>query len=299
MVSSRKNESDMTRAEALFSLIGGVVGFGLAGGSAWLLGAHSAPRREVAVLGTTEDGTQDDAGNASVDLAMAANANLVESLRECSQRLSRLTDDESRIEQQVEAERMAEADASQASLARRRARREPSQSDWRQLASTGTIRYLLPCASFNPTPEVMGRLALAQQDVPAIQSAFTAARDDAWTQIRPLCAAAAGSTGTADKLGLDACPQVIFNAERATDPAAAAFAMRAVGAVQAGLAEPSTVPAGDPVGAAFLVLTGVAKDAETKLGSVLGPEDAHTAVYGSGSCGHTSEFGSPVEATAR
>jgi hypothetical protein len=169
----------------------------------------------------------------------------------------------------------------------------------RELARTGTIRYLLPCAAFNPTPEVIGRLGLAQQDVFAIQSAFTASRDDAWTRIRPLCAAAAGSTATADKLGLDACPAVIFNAERATDPAAAAFAMRAVGAVQAGLAAPSTVPAGDPVGTVFLVLTGVAKDAETKLGSMLGPEDAHTAVYGGGSCGHTSEFSSPGEPSGR
>jgi hypothetical protein len=48
--------------------------------------------------------------------------------------------------------------------------------------------------------------------------------------------------------------------------------------------------------AAFLVLTGVAKDAEKRLGSVLGPEDAHSAVYAAGSCGRTSEFSS---ATAR
>jgi hypothetical protein len=68
--------------------------------------------------------------------------------------------------------------------------------------------------------------------------------------------------------------------------------MRAVGAVKAGLADPSTVPSDDPVGAAFLVLTGVAKDAEKRLGSVLGPEDAHSAVYGAGSCGRTSEFSS-------
>jgi len=228
-----------------------------------------------------------------------ANANLVESLRGCSQRLARLTDDESRIEQQLEAERMAEADASQSLQARRRARRDPSPSDWRELASAGTIRYLVPCASFNPTPEVMDRLALAPRDVPAIQSAFTAARDDAWTQIRPLCAAAAGSAATADKLGLDACPQVIFNAEKAADPAAADFAMRAVAAVKAGLTDPSVVPAGDPLGAAFLVLTGVANDAEAKLGSVLGPQDAHTAVYGSGSCGHTFEFNSPGTGSSR
>jgi len=158
------------------------------------------------------------------------------------------------------------------------------------MASVGTIRYLLPCASFNPTPEVLDRLGLAPRDVPAVQSAFAAARDTAWTQIRPLCATAAGSMTTADSLGLDSCPQVILDAERTKDPAAADRAMRAVGAVKAGLADPSAIPPDDPVAAAFVVMTGVAKDSEGRLGSVLGPEDAHSVVYGNGSCGHTSEF---------
>jgi len=95
---------------------------------------------------------------------------------------------------------------------------------------------------------------------------------------------------TADNLGLDSCPQVILDAERAKEPAAADRAMRAVGAVKAGLADPSTVPSDDPVAAAFVVMTGVAKDAEARLGAALGPEDAHSAVYGNGSCGRTSEF---------
>jgi hypothetical protein len=291
----------MTRAETLFALIGGVIGFGAAYGSVWLLNVHvnPVPRAGLVHSSAADDAAMEGDGDAGIDLAMAANANLVESLRECSQRLAHLTDDEARVEQQLEAERMAEADASQSSQARRRARREPSPADWKQLSSAGTIRYLLPCESFNPTPETIDRLALAPADVPAIQSAFTAAREDAWTRIRPLCATAAGSAATADRLGLEACPQVILNAERTADPAAADFAMRAVAAVKAGLTDPSTVPAGDPVGAAFLVLTGVASDAEAKLGAVLGPEEAHTAVFGNGSCGHTSEFTSPRVASTR
>ncbi len=101
-------------------------------------------------------------------------------------------DDKDHNEQQIEAERFAEADASQFAQARRLARRDPSQSDWKLMASAGTIRYLLPCASFNPTPEIADSLGLAPRDVPAIQSAFAAARDTAWTQIRPLCATASG-----------------------------------------------------------------------------------------------------------
>jgi hypothetical protein len=288
----------MNRAEILFALIGGVLGFGSAS-SLWLLVHPDADRGKDAIARHTIQDDTADSSDASVDLAMVANANLVESLRECSQKLSRLADDESRTEQQLEAERMAEADASQSSQARRRARREPSPSDWKQMASTGTIRYLLPCASFRPAPDAMERLGLAPGDVVAIQSAFTAAREDAWAQVRPLCAAAAGGAATADRLGLDACPQVILNAEATTDPSAADRAMHAVASMRAGLTDPSAIPAGDPVGAAFLVLTGVAKDAETKLGAILGPEDAHRAVYGSGSCGRTSELTSPGAVSAR
>jgi hypothetical protein len=274
----------------LFALMGVFLGTVVAYAALRLFGAQPGAVSGSGVVAiATEDGSRGDA-DASVDPAMAANASLVESLRECSRRLARLTDDESHVEQQLEAERMAEADASRSARARRLSRRDPSQEDWKQMAATGTIRYLLPCASFNPSPEALNRLGLAPRDVPSIQSAFDAARQSAWTQVRPLCVAAAGSAATADRLGLDSCPQVILDAARTANPAAADSAMRAVGAVKAGLADPSTISADDPVGATFLVLTGVAKDAETRLGSVMGPEDARAAVYGNGSCGRTSEF---------
>jgi hypothetical protein len=278
----------MSRRDGLFALSGGVIGAAVGCGALWLSSVRSdaAPRQPSSAA---TDGGGDD-GDAGADPAMIANANLAESLHACSQRLASLMDDRAQLEQQLEAERMAEADASRSAQARRMARRDPSQSDWKQMASAGTIRYLLPCASFNPTPDVLDRLGLAPRDVPVVQSAFAGARDAAWAQIRPLCATAAGNMATADNLGLDSCPQVILDAERAKEPAAADRAMRAVGAVKAGLADPSTVPSDDPVAAAFVVMTGVAKDAEARLGAALGPEDAHSAVYGNGSCGRTSEF---------
>ena len=229
---------------------------------------------------------------------MEANANLSQSLHECSQKLASLMDDNAKLEQQLDSERTSEVDAGRAAQARRMARRNISQDDWKQLASVGTIRYVLPCASFNPAPEVMDRLGLAQRDVPAIQSAFTAARDAAWTQIRSLCATAVGSAAAAERLGLDLCPQAVFDSEKTTNPAGADAAMRAVGAVRAGLSESSAVPAGDPVGATFLVLTGVAKDAETRLASVLTADDARSVVYGNNNCGRVSEFTSPTPEVA-
>lgn len=277
----------MTRRERLFTLSGGVIGAVVAYGLVRLSNAHSdTVSRGDVVAGAAED----EQGKDPNDPAMVANAHLTTSLEECSQGLARLNDENARLEHRLEAEQMAEADASRSAQARRSARRDPSQSDWKQMASTGTIRYLLPCASFSPTPEVLDRLGLAPRDVPAIQSAFAAARGAAWAQIRPLCATATGSATTADRLGLDSCPQVILDSARATNPAAADNAMRAVGAVKAGVADPSAIRSDDTVGTAFLVLTGVAKDAENQLSSVLGPEDARAAVYGNGSCGHTSEF---------
>src|SRR5580658_7440500 len=278
----------MTRRERVFAFSGCIVGGLLAYGSVRLSNASSegSGRENSVAAGATADPAPGAGG--SIDPAMVANANLAESLHQCSESLAALMGDKARLEQQLEGERTSEADASRTARARRMARRDPSQSDWKQLASAGTIRYVLPCASFNPTPEVLDRLGLGQTDVPAIRSAFAAAREAAWAQIGPLCATALG--GPADRVGLDSCAQVILDAERKTSPADADNAMRAVGAVKAGLADPSTLPANDPVGAAFLVFTGIAKDAESQLASVLGPDDARAAVFGDGSCSRMSEF---------
>jgi hypothetical protein len=290
----------VTGREQLFALSGGVIGAVVTYGSLRWSNAHSdvAPRGDNSASTAAEVDGADDDRDAGVDPAMEANENLIKSLHECSQKLALLTDEKTQLERQLDTERTSEVDASRAAQARRMARRNISQDDWKQLASTGTIRYLLPCASFNPTPEVMDRLGLAARDVPAIQSAFTAARDAAWSQIRPLCTTALGGAGAADRLGLDLCPQAIFDAEKTTSPSGADTAMRAVGAVKAGLAESSAIPQGDPVGAAFLVLTGVAKDAETRLGSVLTADDARSVVYGNNNCGRVSEFTSPAPQVA-
>ncbi|HEY1697170.1 MAG TPA: hypothetical protein VGG39_33650 [Polyangiaceae bacterium] len=279
-------EAGALRRDALFALIGALLGAACTGAcfSAFLW----APRHATASQGVqaaAETGRSD--GDSPVDdPAMEANANLVASLRACSQKLTALQDDEARMER----DRESEVDASQAARARRMARREPSPDDWKQMASTGTVRYFLPCGAFEPAPELLDRLGLAPRDVPAVQSAFAAARQSAWSQIRPLCAAAAGTASTADRLGLESCPQVILDAARAADGAATDRAMRSVGAVRAGLADPSTIAADDAVGVAFLALTGVAREAETRLVADLGPDEAHAVVYANGGCGRTAEF---------
>jgi hypothetical protein len=279
----------VTTRETLLAVGGGV---GLIVG---LLGIAIPRRTAIQEFAPPERGTEDRGRqvDASTDPAMIANASLAESLRDCSRQVERLSDDKTLLEQQISDERAAAAGASRAELARRIARHDLSQSDWKQLARTGTIRYVLPCASFNPEPETMNRLGLAPRDVLVIHDAFDAARNTAWTQIRPLCIAALGNTGEADILGLDVCPRVILDSARAADPRAADNTMRAVATVRAGLADPSTIPASDPLGTAFLVMTAVAKDVELRLASQLGPDDVRAIVYGNNGCTHTTEFSGP------
>jgi hypothetical protein len=224
---------------------------------------------------------------------MLANANLSQSLSECSHQLALVTEENVRLEQQLETERNAAADAGKSALARRIARRDLSLDDWKQLARTGTVKYVLPCASFNPSPETIDGLGLEARDIPVVRDAFVAARAVAWGQVRPLCASAVGSLNAADRLGLEACPQLILSSEKTRNPNAADVAMRAVAATRAGLSNPSALPAGDPVAATFYALTAVAKDAENHIGAQLGPDEAQVAVYGTNNCSHMVDFPGP------
>jgi hypothetical protein len=275
----------VTGRETLFAVGGGA---GLIVGLVGLVSPRRAPVQGFAL--ESVDRAQNVEAAANDDPAMIANARLAEDLVQCSRQLERFSDEKALLEQQISDERAAVADASQSALARRIARRDLSQSDWKELARTGKIRYVLPCASFNPPPETMNKLGLAPRDVPVIHDAFDAARGTAWTQIRPFCVAALGNAREADILGLDLCPKVILDSAEASDPRAAADAMRAVGTVRAGLADPSTIPSSDPVGAAFLAMTSIAKDAELRIGSELGPDDVRAMVYGNNGCIHTAEF---------
>jgi len=282
----------VTRRELFSAGIGSAVTAAvLVGLQQWA--AHEGPTRELR-NGTGATVASTPAASVverSDQVWRTANANLAETVRLTQERLERNEAEKKELERRLKEAKVKLA-AAENDGAPPRNEFDLTQDDWKQLASTGTIRYVLPCASFNPSPEVMDRLKLAPRDVPAIQSAFTAARDEAWSQIRPLCTNAVGSATAAERLGLDSCPQVILDAEKTTNPAGADAAMRAVGAVRAGLSEPSAIPAGDPVGASFLVLTGVAKEAEARLGAVFSAEDARYVVYGNNECSHVSEFAS-------
>jgi hypothetical protein len=285
-------EAAVVRRENLFALGGTVLGFGLCYG-VLAIASVLRPQPSPGDVATAEPSPVAAEADSSIDPAMAANANLSQSLSECSHQLALVTEENVRLEQRLEAEHEAASDAGKSALARRIARRDLSSDDWKQLARTGTVKYVLPCASFNPSPDTIDGLGLAPHDVPVVQEAFVAARAVAWAQVRPLCASAVGSLNAADRLGLEACPQLILSSEKTTNPNAADVAMRAVAATRAALSDPSALPAGDAVATTFLALTGVAKDAENHIGAQLGPDQALVAVYGTNGCSHMVDFPGP------
>jgi hypothetical protein len=284
----------MVRRESLFALSGAVLGFGLCYlALAIASGLRTRPPGEVPTAEPSNSVPVAAEADSSIDPAMIANANLSQSLSECSHQLALVTEENVRLEQQLDSERNAVADAGKSTLARRIARRDLSLDDWKQLARTGTVKYVLPCGSFNPSPETIDGLGLEANDVPVVRDAFVAARAVAWGQVRPLCASAVGSLNAADRLGLEACPQLILSSEKTTNPNAADVAMRAVAATRAGLSDPSALPTGDAVAATFYALTAVAKDAEAHIGAQLGPDEAQVAVYGTNNCSHMVDFPGP------
>jgi hypothetical protein len=285
----------VVRRERLFAVSGAGLGFGLCYGVlaiARVLRAQPSPG-DVPRVEPSDRAPVAAEGDSTMDPAMIANANLSESLSQCSHQLALVTEENVRLEQQLDAEHNARADAGQSALARRIARRDLSLGDWKQLARTGTVKYVLPCASFNPSPETIDGLGLDPHDVPVVRDAFVAARAVAWGQVRPLCASAVGSLNAADRLGLEACPQLILSSEKTTNPSAADVAMRAVASTRAGLSDPSALPTGDPVAVTFFALTAVARDAENHIGAQLGPDDARVAVYGTNNCSHVVDFPGP------
>jgi hypothetical protein len=278
--------------DKLFAVSGALVG--LMGGYGLLTLANllRGPLPTGVVTSMVLSPPRDGAGDGGVDPAMIANANLTSSVVECTRQLRGALDDDAHLEQELEAARTA--DAGPAAQERRIARRNLSPKDWKELAETGTVKYLLPCASFNPAPETMDRLGLAARDVPVVRDAFAAARESAWTRIRPLCVSAVGGgAGQADLLGLESCPQVILASAKGANPSDTDNAMRGVAFLRAGVSDPSAPPADGPIGSALLALTEVAKDAEGRIGSQLGAEDARVLVYGSNNCSHMVELAGP------
>jgi hypothetical protein len=277
----------MVVREKLYAIGGALVG--LVVGVSPLAMGHLLPARPAPVPAVVVLPPALSSAEAGIDPAMIANINLTTSVVECTRKLQGALDDDTHLEQELEAAQNQDAGAT-AALERRISRRNLSPKAWKDLAKAGTVRYLLPCASFRPSDETLNRLGLAPSDVPVVADAFAAARDAAWTRLRPMCAGVVGNADQAERLGLDACPEVLLASARGVSETDVDEALRTVGSLKAGLTDPGAAPADATLGAALLGMTDIARDAESRIASRLGPEAARVIVYGSNGCSHMVEL---------
>ena len=167
------------------------------------------------------------------------------------------------------------------------------QSDWQNLAKSGTIKYRMPCQrkeGFTPSAEGLNKLGLAPQDAEPIREAYAKSYQRLWPKIRAVCGEALGNPELADALGPDSCVHVTMNIARKKDSKGAREAAYALTDQRAGIAEPSKKIQGHMVYRLFDALTSEMPAFEQDLTASLGPENAKLVAYEM--CGGNSTFGS-------
>jgi hypothetical protein len=232
----------------------------------------AAPKASVAVSYSEED-----------DDAMAANAALAISLKECNQQLSRLG------QQRINVPAAAPSAAPSGSQGRRPAMRPlPSAEDWARYAEAGVVPYRIPClraTPFSPSAQQLDRLGLAPQDANAVKDAYAKSNERMAAQIRPLCAAVLGGSEVADRVGPSACVKAITDAARRESPDKMREALVRVAEVNGGK-RPAPAP-GDklaPVETLLLSMTTEGRTFEADLAARIGPEDARAIAESRGMC---------------
>jgi hypothetical protein len=157
-----------------------------------------------------------------------------------------------------------------------------AESDWRELALTGRVKFRLPCArpDFRVSAPLAERLGLAPDDAELIEHTYAASRERVWRVLRPLCVAELGNEALADRIDRQGCEMVILESQQQRDPAAKKAALRQVAEIRAGLRlPPGAGEALHPVAEMLLTLTGEQARFEAELAEALGPEDARRIAF--------------------
>ena len=235
------------------------------------------------------------AANAAGDVPLAqANENLVAQVSEYRSRLEAIATQKIELEQKLK--KSEEKLASDGSAPRTRAEYDLNQDDWAELAKKGHVKYRVPClqaSGWEFSPNKLNELGLAPQDGAAVKDAYQRSHDRLWKELRPMCAAAIGtSVDVIDRIGADACPHLIYDAAAKLDKEAAAEAHTQVAEIRAGLrAEPGPNEKVNPVMKLFLLLTGANKAFEADLAKSFGPEEAHRLAMSDDMCNSNSRWG--------
>jgi hypothetical protein len=229
-----------------------------------------------------------------------ANQNLADSVREYKDRLNKLDAEKSELQKELhDAQEKIAATHSDGSAALAKNAYDLSTDDWRELAKDGTVKYRIPCergARWTPPPSMLDALGLAPQDGPPLRDAMLKSNRRLWSQIKPICAEAAGSPELAEKLGLNTCTHLVLDLARSKDDEGTAEAMRRVGEIRAGIRPmPGANDSVSPVERMFLVFTGEQASFQGDLAQTFGPEEAHRIAFseGEGLCASSNSFGGP------
>ncbi|MDB4995111.1 MAG: hypothetical protein JWM74_2543 [Myxococcaceae bacterium] len=232
------------------------------------------------------------------DDTLAANRNLADSVKEYKDRLERIEGQKKTLEKDLATaqEKLAIA-ANDGAAPPVKNPFDLAPEDWADLAKDGTIKFRTPCSDskeWKPKPESLDKIGLAPNDAVTLKDAYAKSNQRVWAQMKPLCAAAAGSPEVAEKLGASTCTHLIVDVAQADDRAAANEAMRVVGEIRAGLRPmPGPEEKLHPVEKLFLILTAENKSFEGDLAQSFGPAEAHRVAYADGLCASTHVFGGP------
>ena len=235
------------------------------------------------------------AANAAGDAPLAqANENLVAQVSEYRSRLEAIAAQKIELEQKLKKSEEKLASTADGAAPRTRNEYDLNQEDWAELAKKGEVKFRMPCLeTSNVSPSKLNELGLSPQDGPAIKDAFQQNQDRLWKELRPMCAAALGTTNdVVDKIGPDQCPHLIYDMAKKADPDGAAEAQTQAAEVRAGLrAEPGPNEKVNPVLRMFLLLTGANKAFEGELAKSFGPEEAHRLALSDDMCKSTHRWG--------
>jgi hypothetical protein len=273
----------------------------LTNGEAADLRLGSGPRKDADGSGAERAFDSRAALPAADEALNTANQDLVRQVGEYRTRLEGIAAQKADLEDKLKKSEQALA-ASEGHATPSKQDFDPSPDEWRDLAKSGSVKYTTPCFGsrakpWSPSNADLDKAGLAPSDRPAIESAYAHANEQIWATVMPLCAAAVGGVEAANKLGLDACRQVIIDTEATRDPQAAFQARRLVGEIRAGTKPlPGPNDPLNPITKLYLALTGSTKSLEAELAQSFGPAEAHRLVSADGMCVGTHSHSEPPPA---
>jgi ferric-dicitrate binding protein FerR (iron transport regulator) len=229
-----------------------------------------------------------------LDPTVAANKNLVASVSDYRARLERMEIERRALEQQLTE---AKAHIEAADAAAGPPKKEITEDEWKELAKTGTVKMNVPCSwkgGWYPSAKQLSDLGLSPSDGPVLRDASKRLYDRSWAFVQPICERYGGKE-IAQKLGVDGCPNFVFNMMRGTDPETTWEAMRRVSEMRAGLRP--MVALDDPsigdVERIFLWMTGEQKTLEDDIAQSFGPDEAHRLVTAESFCSWNATWNGP------